>query len=166
MMLGLVILIGMTSACADGQGPGTESGGIVGTPTPGVVESQVREAPVRARVSPSDDTRVESVAANPTSTNALPEATTVPTVTPRPQSPTAADTFDPDGLMMEAGSGFIPLDEPVMIPATEATWLDDGEIVMGLVANNGETRAFPVRQMAYHHIANLTVGGEPYLVTY
>jgi hypothetical protein len=53
-----------------------------------------------------------------------------------------------------------------MIPAAEATWLDDGEIVMGLVAKNGETRAFPVRQMAYHHIANLTVGGEPYLVTY
>lgn len=53
-----------------------------------------------------------------------------------------------------------------MIPAAEATWLDDEEIVMGLVASNGETRAFPVRQMAYHHIANLTVGGEPYLVTY
>ncbi len=97
-----------------------------------------------------------------------PEATVapVPTATPRPGSPTAADSFDPAGLAVGPGSRFIPLDEPVMIPAAEATWLDDEEIVMGLVAKNGETRAFPVRQMAYHHIANLTVGGEPYLVTY
>ena len=35
-----------------------------------------------------------------------------------------------------------------------------------MVAHNGETRAFPVRQMAYHHIANLSVAGVPYLVTY
>jgi len=101
-----------------------------------------------------------------------PEATVAPTTasastaTPRPQSPTAADSFDPAGLSVGPGSGFIPLDEPVMIPAAEATWLDDEEIVMGLVAKKGETRAFPIRQMAYHHIVNLTVGGEPYLVTY
>lgn len=93
-------------------------------------------------------------------------AAPAPTAPPRPGSPTAADSFDPAGLAVRPSSGFIPLDEPVMIPAAEASWLDDEEIVMGLVAKNGETRAFPVRQMAYHHIANLTVGDEPYLVTY
>jgi len=86
--------------------------------------------------------------------------------TPGPESPTAADTFDPAGLTIGTRNRFISLDEPVMIPATDATWLRDDEIVMGLVAHNGETRAFPVRQMAYHHIANLSVAGVPYLVTY
>lgn len=97
---------------------------------------------------------------------AIPTATPAPTATPRPPGPTAADSFDPAGLAVGPGSGFISLDEPVMIPAGDAIWLDDEEIVMGLVAHNGETRAFPVRQMAYHHIANLSVAGVPYLVTY
>ena len=37
---------------------------------------------------------------------------------------------------------------------------------MGIVAPDGEARAFPVDQMAYHHIANTTLAGEPFLVTY
>lgn len=118
-----------------------------------------------ANTDPTPDTEIPSGTPVPTAT-ATPTATAAPTATPRPQSATAADNFDPAGLAVGPGSGFIPLDEPVMIAAADATWLDDDEIVMGLVANNGETLAFPVRQMAYHHIANLTVAGEPYLVTY
>ena len=57
------------------------------------------------------------------------------------------------------------LDHPVMIPASEATWLNADTLVMG-VENNGEAHAYPVFQMVYPHIANTEVGGEPYLVTY
>ncbi len=80
---------------------------------------------------------------------------------------TAADTFDPAGLSAAGGgrSRFVPLDDPEMIPADEATWLEPDDVVLGVVWG-GEAQAFPVDQMAYHHIANTTVAGEPYLVTY
>ncbi len=78
-----------------------------------------------------------------------------------PAAPTTA--FDPAGLRV--GAGFVVLDDPGMVPAQEAWWLDDEDIVLG-VHQNGEAQAFPIMQMAYHHIANTTVGGEPYLVTY
>lgn len=79
---------------------------------------------------------------------------------------TAADTFDDAGITGGGRSSFVPLDNPQMRPASEATWLDDGDIVMGIVHETGETQAYPVNQMAYHHIANTTVAGEPFLVTY
>lgn len=65
-----------------------------------------------------------------------------------------------------AGSGFIVLDNPVMVPAASATWLNPDDVVLGLVTANGTAQAFPIRQMAYHHIANTTIDGKPYLVTY
>jgi hypothetical protein len=140
-------------------------------PTP-IQPAEPAPAPTAAPAS------VEPAAPTPESTatpSATPKPTPAPIATPRPQSPTAADSFDPAGLTVDAdssglatnpGIGFISLDDPIMIPAGDAVWLEDDEIVMGLVAHNGETRAFPVRQMAYHHIANLSVAGVPYLVTY
>lgn len=53
-----------------------------------------------------------------------------------------------------------------MVEASRATWLDADDVVLGLVTPNGTAQAFPIRQMAYHHIANTTIDGEPYLVTY
>ena len=84
-----------------------------------------------------------------------------------PDGATAADTFDPAGLSAAGGgrSRFVPLDDPEMIPADEATWLEPDDVVLGVVWG-GEAQAFPVDQMAYHHIANTTIAGEPYLVTY
>lgn len=41
--------------------------------------------------------------------------------------------------------------------------ITDASYVLG-IANNGEARAYPLDMMWYHHIANDTVGGEPWLV--
>jgi hypothetical protein len=43
--------------------------------------------------------------------------------------------------------------------------LDDKEMVM-TVKIGSEARAYPIVQMAYHHILNDTVAGEPIVVTY
>ncbi len=64
------------------------------------------------------------------------------------------------------GSSFPSLDDPRMIPVQQATWIDAQDVVLGLVAPDGEAHAYPVNQMTFHHIANTTVAGEPYLVTY
>ena len=76
----------------------------------------------------------------------------------------AETNYDPAGFS-QTGGRFIVLDDPVMIAAQQATWLASDELVLG-VEQNGVAHAYPVFQMVYHHIANTTVGGEPYLVTY
>ena len=43
--------------------------------------------------------------------------------------------------------------------------LADSEMVM-TVRIGADSRAYPIRQMAYHHVLNDTVGGEPIVVTY
>ena len=79
----------------------------------------------------------------------------------------AADTFDEAGLALDDPDRlrFVPLDDPEMVTADEVTWLDPDDIVMGIL-HEGEAQAFPIDQMTYHHVANTTVAGEPYLVTY
>lgn len=81
---------------------------------------------------------------------------------------TADDTFDEDFLIGGGGRGFgfVPLDDPVMVGAAAATWLDPDDIVMGIVGPDGEAHAYPVDQMAYHHVANTRLAGEPFVVTY
>ena len=78
----------------------------------------------------------------------------------------ASDTFDPDHLIGGAGSNFVPMDNPTMVAAEDVTWMNDDTVVMGIAHSSGEAQAYPVGQMAYHHIANTTIGGEPFLVTY
>ena len=81
-------------------------------------------------------------------------------------SGTSAQTeFDPDGLSIGPGSGFVVLDNPAVIPGEQATWLTPDELILGVIVGE-EARAYPISQMAYHHIANDQIGGEPYLVTY
>jgi len=77
----------------------------------------------------------------------------------------AADTFDPAYLESEAGS-FPALDDPSFVPAANATWLESDDVVMGIAAQSGEAQAYPVDQMAYHHVANIRLAGEPFVVTY
>ncbi len=57
------------------------------------------------------------------------------------------------------------LDDPKMIPAAEATYLNDTDLVFG-VALNGDTRAYPLRIMNWHEMANDTVGGIPVTLAY
>jgi hypothetical protein len=49
--------------------------------------------------------------------------------------------------------------------AEAASFVGDDDMVL-VVALNGETAAYPVRQVGYHHIAQDVVGGVPVVVTY
>ncbi len=61
---------------------------------------------------------------------------------------------------------FVPLDNPKVVTADEATFLrKPGDRVLG-VTMNGDSRAYPISMMTYHHITNDIVGGRPILVTF
>ena len=61
---------------------------------------------------------------------------------------------------------FNPLAAVEYVAVPEAgRFLVDAEIVMG-VEVNGEAVAYPIRQLAYHHLANTVVGGRPLVATY
>jgi hypothetical protein len=59
---------------------------------------------------------------------------------------------------------FHPVAQPGFEKADDVK-LDAGEMVLALDFN-GDARAYPVREMAYHHIVNDVVGGVPVAVTY
>ena len=59
---------------------------------------------------------------------------------------------------------FHPVQTPGFQKADDAK-LDAGEMVL-TVSINGDARAYPVREMAYHHIVNDVVGGVPIAATY
>lgn len=99
-----------------------------------------------------------------TPVESLSQETSTPAPAPAsPLAPTAV--FDPDGLKTGPGSGFVVLDDPRVIPGAQATWLSADELVLGVVVG-GAARAYPISQMAYHHIANDVIDGQPFLVTY
>jgi len=57
---------------------------------------------------------------------------------------------------------------PIAAPGFEsaaATKLDSSEMVMAVRFGN-DVRAYPIREMAYHHVLNDVVGGVPIAVTY
>lgn len=60
---------------------------------------------------------------------------------------------------------FAPLADTRSAPAAEASWVEESEPVLA-VTLNGEAAAYPVRQVAYHHIVQDVVGGVPVAVTY
>jgi hypothetical protein len=60
---------------------------------------------------------------------------------------------------------FNPLPDPIYAPATLVDFVDDGDMVVA-VELGGEAVAWPVRQMAYHHIVQDDVGGVPVVSTY
>lgn len=55
--------------------------------------------------------------------------------------------------------GIPPLKDPEMIAATEATWLEDSNVVFG-VNLNGDARCYPKRILAWHEMFKDTIGGE------
>ena len=59
---------------------------------------------------------------------------------------------------------FHPVDE-VRFETASQSKLDAGEMIM-TVAFNSDARAYPISEMAYHHIVNDVVGGVPVAVTY
>ena len=60
---------------------------------------------------------------------------------------------------------FAPLGASRFAPAAEANWVADGDMVLA-VERGGDAAAYPVRQVAYHHIVQDVVGGVPVAVTY
>lgn len=79
------------------------------------------------------------------------------------------------GVLLVAGSAtmarmnsFEWMFHPVAQPGFEAadkSKLDPNEMVLTVTFNHYE-RAYPIREMAYHHIVNDVVGGVPVAVTY
>ncbi|NNF63428.1 MAG: DUF3179 domain-containing protein [Acidimicrobiia bacterium] len=114
---------------------------------------------------PLPEATVTSIGGGETTTT----STLPPTTSSSPPETAAVETEPPaanPGRVSAATGNFIPLDDPVMVAASSATWLNLDDVVLGIVTPNGTAQAFPIRQMAYHHIANTTIEGEPYLVTY
>ena len=60
---------------------------------------------------------------------------------------------------------FNPLPDPEYAPATLVDFVDDGDMVVA-VEIAGDAVAWPVRQMAYHHLVHDRVGGVPVVSTY
>jgi hypothetical protein len=61
--------------------------------------------------------------------------------------------------------GIPALDNPRMISASEAEYLEPEEPVFGMVVN-GDARAYPLRIMDWHEMANDVIGGVPVSLSY
>ncbi len=61
--------------------------------------------------------------------------------------------------------GIPSLDNPAMISADRADYLQDNDLVFG-VKINGDTRAYPLRIMGWHEMFNDTIGGVPVALAY
>jgi hypothetical protein len=59
---------------------------------------------------------------------------------------------------------FHPIDGPQLLAQSESK-LDPKEMIMA-VRFGSDARAYPINQMAYHHVLNDVVGGVPVAVTY
>ena len=60
---------------------------------------------------------------------------------------------------------FKPLAESAYATNGEVTFVRDSDLVIA-VDLNGEAAAYPIRQLAYHHVVHDTVGRVPIIVTY
>jgi hypothetical protein len=61
--------------------------------------------------------------------------------------------------------GFNPLPHAAYAPIAQSTFAEARDLVIGVVLN-GESAAYPIRQLAYHHVVQDVVGGVPIVVTY
>lgn len=60
---------------------------------------------------------------------------------------------------------FAPLPDPGFARPAEAEWVAPAEPVLAVTVN-GEAVAFPIRQVAYHHLVQDSIGGVPIVATY
>ncbi|MEM7527635.1 MAG: DUF3179 domain-containing protein [Pseudomonadota bacterium] len=61
--------------------------------------------------------------------------------------------------------GIPSLDNPDLMPAGEADYLRDSDLVFG-VSINGDVRAYPLRIMGWHEMFNEVIGGVPVALAY
>lgn len=60
---------------------------------------------------------------------------------------------------------FKPLPGPGFSDVNDSAFVADDDMVVA-VEINGDAAAYPIRQIAYHHVVQDTIGGTPALVTY
>jgi len=72
--------------------------------------------------------------------------------------------WDADRAWMHAPGWFVPLKDPQTEPAVEQSYAAVEPMIA--VHIDDQTRAWPVRAMAYHHVANDRIGNEAVVVTY
>src|SRR5262249_30542908 len=60
---------------------------------------------------------------------------------------------------------FAPLPDPAHEPASAASFVADDDMVLAL-NRGGDKVAYPIRQIAYHHVVEDVVGGTPIVITY
>jgi len=60
---------------------------------------------------------------------------------------------------------FHPLPAAAFDKVSDATFVNDSDQVMAISVNQ-EAAAYPIREMAYHHVVEDTVGGVPLVATY
>ena len=60
---------------------------------------------------------------------------------------------------------FNPLPNAAYAKAADASFVGDSDMVLA-VSIAGESAAYPVRLMAYHHVVQDVVGGTPIVATY
>lgn len=63
------------------------------------------------------------------------------------------------------GPGYVLLRDPQFVATGDATFLNDGDQVLG-VSMNGVSHAYPRRFIAYHHIVHDRLGNQPILATW
>jgi len=91
-----------------------------------------------------------------------------------PATATEKNGFDLDGALIPADEvvsggpprdGIPALNDPELIGAGEARYLDDDDRVLG-VALDGEARAYPVRILNWHEVVNDQIGTQHFAVSY
>jgi hypothetical protein len=60
---------------------------------------------------------------------------------------------------------FRPLPDARFVRVSAASFVQSGDMVLA-VARNGDAVAYPVRQLAYHHLVEDAIGGVPIVATY
>ena len=60
---------------------------------------------------------------------------------------------------------FAPLTDPAYVRGAAADFVQPADMVLGVVVHD-DAAAWPVNQLAYHHVVNTEVGGVPIAATY
>ena len=60
---------------------------------------------------------------------------------------------------------FAPLTDPAYVRGASADFVKPGDMVLGVIVHD-DAAAWPVNQLAYHHVVNTEVGGVPIAATY
>ena len=60
---------------------------------------------------------------------------------------------------------FNPLPQTRYVPARDASFVADSDLVLAVTLDN-DASAYPIRQLAYHHLVNDRIGHTPAVVTY